>query len=518
LKLMASQVYHHGVLGGEYFRQMSRPYSGPNRNQVLRVVSEIVTCLDDITSVDFNLNYWLPYPLSDEFLETDEFEDFVMEFQCAEIDTETVDQMIEDSEVPVFRREKAIVTKINDRDFKTMLTINLKIAFLFGVSSNVYYLAKIRQLGVNVAIIGDHIPYHFVKNGLAGFRFYRLTSQRWIGRSITNPGSVLISLLSKYGEDDFWESYFGAKKIGIEEMISLLKINVYTQINRLGMVENCREFIDMSAENANEQFELRVELDEQERRKSNEEAETSGREESENDKIISMMKFKGFDEDIIKTFLKEKEGSGDVEARILSTLKSILSDNEYMKGFKEEVLDLTADLLKRPMTSRQNEQILQIAPIMASMQFRSSDIKNRVIDDKELLAELNCIAPNCIYKIITNRLNITPRLWQVMYNKIKTYRRLIKTLRKNVQDKVFLLNLFTLIINDSNVIVDSPENDEKILIEFSDWINEKFIDDEEDEDFEEDMFERSGGGARINYLPSFEPSRFNPKSKTFFFQ
>jgi len=484
----------------------------------MRVVSEIITELDDIPTVDFNLNYWLPYPLSDEFLDTDEFEDFVMEFQCAEVDTETIDQMIEDSEVPVFKREKAIVTKINEGGYKTMLTINLKIVFLFGVSSNVYYLSKMRQLGVNVALIGDYIPYHFIKNSLAGFRFFRLTSQRWIGRSIINPGSVLISLLSKYGEDSYWETYFGAKKISIEEMVHLLKINVHTQINRLGMLENCREFIDMSAENANEQFELRVELDAQERRKSSEEAETSGREESENDKIISLMKFKGFDEEIIKTFLKEKESSGDIETRILSALKAILSDNDYMKGFKEEVMDLTADILKRPMTSRQNEQILQIAPIMASMQTKNSDMKNRVLGDKELLAELNCIAPNCIYKIITNRLNITPRLWQVMYNKVKTYRRLIKTLRKNVQDKVFLLNLFTLIINDSNVIVDSDENDEKILIEFSDWINEKFIDDEDDEDFEDDMFERSGGGARISYAPAFEPSRFNPKDKPFFLQ
>jgi hypothetical protein len=285
------------------------------------------------------------------------------------------------------------------------------------------------------------------------------------------------------------------------------------------MVEDCRSFIDMSAENANELFEKRVELDQLERVKSNEEAETSGRgANDEQQRILEMMKKKGFDHEIIESFLRRDENDEATSFRMIEILKSILKNEDYINSFKGEVLEMTADILKKPMTSRQNEQILQIAPIMASMQTKSSDLKNRVLDDKELLAELNCIAPNCIYKIITNRLNITPKLWQVMYNKIKTYRRLIKTLRKNVQDKIFLLNLFTLIINDTNVIVDSDENDEKILVEFSDWINNKFIDDEEDEDAEEDMFSRSGEGARINYGLAFEPSRFNPKDKPFFFQ
>jgi hypothetical protein len=517
LKLTAANVYHHGVLGKEYFDQMSRPYRSSNNNQMMRVLSEIITDIDSIPSVDFNLNYWLPYPLTDDFLDSDEFEDFVMEFQCSEIDTETIDQMIEDFDGPVFKREKAIVTRINDGRHKTMITISLKLMFLFGSSSNVYYLSKIRQAGVNVAIIGDYLPYHLVKNGLAGFRFFRLVSHRWINKSIINPSSVFISLLSKYGENDFWENYFGAKHIDISEIIDLVSINSSVQVNRLGMAEDCRSFIDMSAENANELFERRVELDFAERIKSGEEAETSGRSEGDRERILKMMKAKGYDNELIDEFLHS--GSEDeASAKMISILKSILKNEDYIKEFKAEVLDVAADLLKKPMTSRQNEQILQIAPIMASMQSKSSDFRNRVLDDKELLAELNCIAPNCVYKIITNKLNITPKLWQVMYNKVKTYRRLIKTLKKNVQDKVFLLNLFTLIINDTNVIVDSNENDEKVLIEFSDWINNKFIDDEDDEDVEEDMFSRSGEGARINYNPTFEPARFNPRGKSFFFQ
>jgi hypothetical protein len=519
LKLTASNVYHHGVLGNEYFDQMSRPYRGVSGRQALRVISELLTDIDSITSVDFNLNYWLPYPLSDDFTDADEFEDFIMEFQCSEIDTETIDQMIEDFEGPVYKREKAMVTKINEPGIKTMITISLKLIFLFGTSSSVYYLSKIRQAGVNVAIIGDYIPYHLVKNDLVGFRFYRLVSHRWINKSIINPGSVYISLMSKYGENEYWESFFGAKRISIEEMIELININTSVQVNRLGMVEDCRSFINMSAENANELFEKRVELDQLERVKSNEEASTSGNGvNDEQNRIIEMMKKKGFDHEIIESFLKRDENDEATSFRMMEILKSILKNEDYINSFKGEVLEMTADILKKPMTSRQNEQILQIAPIMASMQTKSSDFKNRVLDDKELLAELNCIAPNCIYKIITNRLNITPRLWQVMYNKIKTYRRLIKTLRKNVQDKIFLLNLFTLMINDTNVIVDSNENDEKILVEFSDWINHKFIDDEEDEDDEEDMFSRSGEGARINYGLAFEPSRFHPKDKPFFFQ
>jgi hypothetical protein len=519
LKLTASNVYHHGVLGNEYFDQMSRPYRGINGKQAIRVISEILTDTDSITSVDFNLNYWLPYPLSEDFTDADEFEDFIMEFQCAEVDTETIEQMIEDFEGPVFKREKAIVTRINEPGIKTMITISLKLIFLFGTSSSVYYLSKIRQAGVNVAIIGDYIPYHLVKNSLVGFRFYRLVSHRWINKSIINPGSVYISLMSKYGENEYWERFFGAKHISIEEMIDLININTSVQVNRLGMIEDCRSFIDMSAENANELFEKRVELDQLERVKSSEEAETSGRgDNEEQQRIIEMMKKKGFDHEIIESFLRRDENDEATSFRMIEILKSILKNEDYINSFKGEVLEMTADILKKPMTSRQNEQILQIAPIMASMQTKSSDLKNRVLDDKELLAELNCIAPNCIYKIITNRLNITPKLWQVMYNKIKTYRRLIKTLRKNVQDKIFLLNLFTLIINDTNVIVDSDENDEKILVEFSDWINNKFIDDEEDEDAEEDMFSRSGEGARINYGIAFEPSRFHPKDKPFFFQ
>jgi hypothetical protein len=516
LKLSAANVYHHGVLGNEYFEEMKRPYRDQNSRQVLRVINDFIDDLDSLTSIDFHVNYWLQYPLSDDFIETDEFEDFVMEFQCADIDTDTIEQMIEDSEIPVFKREKAIVTKLYDGPIKTMLTINLKTILLFGKASRIYYLSKIRQAGVNVAIISDYIPYHVVRNKEAFFRFFRLVSHRWINKSIINPGSVFISLLCKYGENSYWEKYFGAKSISLDEMKELLNIESHVQVNRLGMLEDCRSFVDMSAQESNDMFEKRVELDEQERRKSNEEASTSGRE-TEHEKIINMMKAKGFDSDIIKQFLKDTE-QGDPEARMMGILKSLLGNEEFIKSFKKDVLDITADILKKPMTSKQNEQILQIAPILASMQSKTSDLKNRVLDDKELLAELNCIAPNCIYKIITNRLNITPRLWQVMYNKIKTYRRLIKTLRKNVQDKIFLLNLFTLMINDTNVITDSNEGDEKVLIEFSDWINNKFIDDEEDEDLEEDMFQRSGEGARINYNPTFEPARFNPTNKSFFFE
>jgi hypothetical protein len=515
LKLEAANVYHHGVLGHEYFKEMGRPYRNQNRNQILRVLNEFIEDLDSIKSIDFNVDYWLPYPISDEYLETDEFEDFEMEFQCAEIDTDTIDQMIEDSEVPVFRREKAIVTKIYEGPLKSMLTINLKTLVLFGRSSRVYYLSKIRQAGVNVAIISDYLPYHAIRNSHAFFRFFRLISHRWINKSIINPGSVFISLLCKYGDNEYWEQYFGAKMIEIAEMKSLLNIGSNIQISRLGIVEDCRSFVNLSANESNELFEERLMLDEQERRKSCEEASTSGRS-GEKEKILNMMKDKGFDSEIIANFLKS-DSNEDSDVRLMGILKSILGNEEFIRGFKKDVMGVTAELLKKPMTSQQNEQILQIAPIMASMQSKSSDLKNRVLDDKELIAELNCIAPNCIYKIITNRLNITPKLWQVMYNKIKTYRRLIKTLRKNVQDKIFLLNLFTLIINDTNVITDSHENDEKVLIEFSDWINNKFIDDEDDEDIEEDMFQRSGEGARINYNPTFEPSRFYPTNKSFFF-
>nr|CAH2618891.1 RNA-dependent RNA polymerase [Prairie sphagnum bunyavirus]CAI5383892.1 RNA-dependent RNA polymerase [Prairie sphagnum bunyavirus] len=516
LKLSAANVYHHGVLGNEYFEEMKRPYRSQNNKQILRVINEFIEDVDSITSIDFNVNYWLQYPLSEDFVETDEFEDFVMEFQCAEIDVETIDQMIEDSEIPVFKREKAIVTKIYEGPFKTMLTINLKTILLFGRASRVYYLSKIRQAGVNVALISDYIPYHALKNKEAFFRFFRLVSHRWINKSITNPGSVFISLLCKYGDNEYWEQYFGAKSISIGELKNLLNIGSHIQINRLGMKEDCRSFIDLSAQESNEIFEQRIDLDEQERRKSNEEASTSDRD-AENERIIKIMKTKGYDSDIIKQFLKNTE-KGDPDIRMMNILKTLLGNEEFISSFKKEVLEVAADILKKPMTSKQNEQILQIAPILASMQSKTSDLRNRVLDDKELLAELNCIAPNCIYKIITNRLNITPKLWQVMYNKIKTYRRLIKTLKKNVQDKIFLLNLFTLIINDTNVITDSSDNDEKVLIEFSDWINNKFIDDEDDEDPEEDMFQRSGEGARINYNPTFEPARFHPTNKSFFFQ
>lgn len=519
LRLEAASVYHHGVLGANYYKEMGRRYNGVNRNQRFRIISKIVGDMDEVESFDYNLNYWPPYPFSEEFMETDEFEDFKMEFEFQDMDVDTVNDMIENSEVPTYLREKAILTYLPPHSKeKSMLTINLTLMFSFGTSSNKYWLSKLRQSGMNFAFITDYLSFHLVNCKNYNFRFFRLLSSNWINKSILDPSSVFVTLCSNYGDDSLWEDYFRAKKLGVEEIELLMGVPSYFQVNSIGVYVDNRKAILYTMEESNEMLEMNLELLDRERAESGIHAETSGRSEIKRDEILKLMEDKGFKKEDVDIFLKEEKSDEEgSNKKLMNILTNLLNDQKFMESFKGEILSKSAELLKKPMSSREHEQILQVAPIFGSMVSKQSDLKNRVIDDKELLAELNSIAPSFLSKIVSNRLFIGKRLWQIVNTKVKTYRRLVKTLRKNVENKIFLLNLFNLIVNDTTIVTDPDEGDEKVLSEFSDWINEKFIDDEEDDEEEIDMFSRAGEGARMNYNPTFEPSRFNPKSMEIFF-
>nr|CAH2618712.1 RNA-dependent RNA polymerase [Aulacomnium heterostichum bunyavirus 1]CAI5383856.1 RNA-dependent RNA polymerase [Aulacomnium heterostichum bunyavirus 1] len=510
IKISASKVYHQGAISRQMLDYLLTPRRLEYENQTVYMKMEKVD-LSGNRDVQYNKDYWVKHPLSECFLDSDDFEDMEMELQSEEPDLDEIERVLEEGEVKNkydYEGLKRVKISVRGR-LKDVLKLNFKLLTMFGSGMSDDYLNKIRQSGENIIIMSDNINISLLMSDCQDFMFFRSLEEYWIDQSITYPRYTFFLVITRrFKLISFWEKYLNSVFINQEEKDWICCCEQYSFNSEIGSIRrseviggemNWIDLIDrMNKQKEEEEEEKKKE--EEERTKSGGEASTSKSEEKRRN-LYEIVMNSVLDDEVkekIKRMLLEEdiEPSLDRNTRSLEELIEIVlteDSDKIIEGLRSKLIKLK----ETPISQEEQEMLYQVPSVFGGGKQRRGAKKMNLLKDPELIAEFECIQPGLIWLIVTGGLFIGQKMLKRWKNQMKIYSKLMKDLKNNKKGKIFLLNMCRMFLNDANTSTDE-DSCKEIWDGLYDKVAVLMIDDEEEDDSEDDIFKDPTGG-RIRY-------------------
>jgi hypothetical protein len=497
-------LFHHGVFEEEFLTHFKEKKFGVLNKQILRVSFKIVD-IESISKINFTRNYFPPYVFTEEFLDSEEYEEIEFEMLSAETDIDYINENIEKFEGEVFEKNPSKKVKAVYRG-KTVDVLSLDASVIIDISpTKKNVIDRIRQSGQHVVLITDRllsVDPHFYKEVSA--TVYCFKDDYWgEKKAFVGKNDLFAIVFSYFKNEGFWEEVLHADSISPEAMMSLKEIPVGVFYDETGFLEDNSKLMERTAMEAMDLLQQNYDEEKKMKESALEKNEVVLNEVKE--KMDELLK-KGYNEDFLKKYVTTVEEKAYGWEQIHDCLDEILKNEKVFDSLIGRVESKTEEIIKMNKDPKIYENIFQIPKMLSISREKMTSQKNFSLKEPRIIAEIDSIFPGFSSKIISDTLKISDKMRKRYERRCRNLRKTSSQLKKNKEGKSFILNFIMLVVNDSQTYSSNYEDeDEDVWLDVLDWIDSKF--DEEDESGD-DPEENIGLGGESKTSLKYSPKQF----------
>jgi hypothetical protein len=486
------RAYHQGVISREQRKQLikHRVFKCKGKLYDVNIVEGDISEF----SQPFNKNLWIPGTFSEEFFESDEYDDLKTELLSTEPDSENFEELIEENIKPSYNRKIRIFNEKGDLVLVDRLYF--KFYTLFDLKVNLSLLNNIRPACGSLLIYTNLYLEEILESGSQCVALFNNNSQKWYNQSIIDPTCCFFYVIDeKPINKDLWEKVLGSKHVSKEVIINKNEVTP----NRLTLELNGNLKNHDSYKTLEEKLEMLEVEDEEDSETETDEVIEEKEFEDKLDKEIERLRNEGFDEDFIAEVSKNLKvyhekmdfNLGDLIDKYINGKKA----SEIMKtSIKEDIMNVITKLEDYNKALR----IFEVADIFSSGRNTNSVHKNNSLKNFELRAEVNSLSPGLMDKILSGMLSISSNTKRDFRKHLRSMRKWANDTKEKGDNKNFLIDICYMIMNDA--YTDQNNND--------DWMFENLIQKTRDYIVEDDEYESDEGDEMAKkYLGPDAPGR-----------
>lgn len=498
---MTVMKFYHGQINRSLLQFINKPVKLKG-NKIYNVKSEIST-LSEYT-VPLIKNFKFIRNLKEDLMDNPDWEDFVYESEMADIDIETMAELLEN-----LRQENGSLymrsTNLFD-DNKVYIRVNWILKFSCIGSKD--FIDNLRQVGENIIILTDIWSPYLINNSFN-------TKVRRVNFSIEYPGKnypdidylVYTMLSDERLDDDFIKSYIGGEKINLNPNIPEV-VHTRTYVN-----------FDESLGELNTEFDSQLPLLKKQDEIDKIVEEKRKMEELENEEKVkrrSLLSTKGLLRaslnDAVETGKISKETSKILyeKYRQAITNKNIVDLESIVKDLFSEInlnnlVNIAPSLLKGNLTPEENVKVHQ-APSHFGLSYEHNRInRKRMLSDKKIHIELSSLHEKLPNYISSATLTMDKQTAKTVYRSFSLWRTAVKGTKHKKENKEFLLTILNMVINDSDTAVGGTDKSSEHSTFWRELIENcsNYFGDEGEFDDQEEMLGFFGAvpGSRLKYTP-----------------
>jgi hypothetical protein len=502
LKMPARAVAHHGMISPSLLEQLRCPKKVIYNGRKTRFTFSLAD-LSKQPTIPFSTEYFFNSPLTEEFLESDEWEEAKYELSCNPPDEDEINSQIEAYGADIFVKEDYKNVRIVERGrMVTVLSVEFSVVLMFNSMASPRFLSRIRNLGHNIILVTNFYLYKTFKK-VPGVLIFNDSKPTPPGDLNSKNNYHYIVITNRYSDSRFWEETMGWKLLTHEELESRTFVDCFSYRSMTGNLVN-----DFKGENDMKlSWYKEVLTRDQNVMESNLKLELPTADESVSEltmlelrklkleKIVDKLKDYGFDKDQIwhyKNLIKEGDKNDKVE-QILDVFKTYL-EGKGGKDVTDKVKNMFSNLVKSPLTPLEQEMIFQVPLVFGGGKRRDVFQKSNILRDQKLIAEIESICPGIIWKIISGTFRISNKYVKRWQQQFVFYNSYVEKTSVDLDGKKMFLRIIMMLLNDAKPTKEGDE-DRPILEHLMDTANRVILDQVEETDpeefFDEDVLEGS---------------------------
>lgn len=511
VKYNLNKLFYNGTMSSDMYKFLTSEKTVIIDDNYYFLKCEFIK-ISEIKPVPISSSFLRNRPFDLENIDEDDFSEVSLELESAEPDMEVIEQYINE-EYYIEKYDRRCYVNKGRVKYKAIY-MDVKIVNMVGFYSNGESSNYISQAGETVLIIADFYIYELINVGCDRVGIFKPNTGNYMNKSMIDPDSLIYYFIdSETVNVDLIEKTFDCKYVPREDIANIIVNTSYgVYYNQKGKLINNKDFNEnyqLSYNMINSQISEDEEDDEDYEMNEEEEnvhdIQTSEKIEKAKT-LIEKLSDEGLDEKFIYKYSKHLEDIKievinnkentvvSLEEKIQFLIQNLESNIEAQKKIKDSI----DSILKGEKSRNFIERVYEIPGVFATNIPQNSDIKNRSLGDTKVRAEIESLSVGLCDKILSARCFISKKMFNNCKRQSHMYKSFIKSNPKKYSNKKFLVDIFTLIINDAHVVTDSDSdmmwND--IMMNLSEHI----IEEEEDMDIEEDeTYDVDAGGGILKY-------------------
>nr|CAH2618896.1 RNA-dependent RNA polymerase [Aulacomnium heterostichum bunyavirus 3]CAI5383934.1 RNA-dependent RNA polymerase [Aulacomnium heterostichum bunyavirus 3] len=517
LKFSLNKTSHSGLISMELYNRYTNNYSSLyDGSQIAVKLSDRSELSNSTTPVSKHM--FIRHPLSDDFLDSDEYEDMSVELQSREFDRDTYQESIDAFEGKVYDFEpvKRVKQSVRGR-LIDVLSVDFKVFTIAGGAFNYRNLSRIRQSGENILVISDtfYLDFFEIENGPI---IFKNNSESWFNHTLVNPRGIFVYVFTnRFRDVVFWEKLLGVKVVSKSEAVDVIGSKMTCYRDGSGAIIN--DPLSAPEEDLNTFYETAVSiLDE---RKGEEEldddtlstaddASQSTDERSLEESLKTKLEESGMLPDSIEKyygmFVNEAKKSSIGESvndivELVDYFTKVFSKSKESEMVIEKLKGSFNKILRQELTQEQRELIFQVPLVFGGSKNRKRGSSNKTLKNPYFVSEMEAICPGLIWDLISGNLGISEYSRKRWDNQFKLWGMMTNNLKKNKKGKVFYLNLIKMILTDAKPTKKNDKDDSR----WSDLMHETteiLVEGEDSTSDDEEMFDDPSELSKLNYKVS----------------
>jgi hypothetical protein len=516
LKLPPRSVAHHGVVTGSFMDELLKPKKVLYRNRLLRFTF-VVADESQMQSIPLCLNYLLKGPLTEDFMESDEWEEVKCELECEDPDIDNIESNIDAYGSDIYEKPNDRFVQITERGrFKSVKNIEFKVLLFFSSKANERSFYKVRSCGHDIIIISNYLVHSLFK-GLKDAMFFR-ENKSFPKNAMIPPSDIYYTIITRFKDKAFWSDTFGLVPLGNDELDSLTFKPAFAVMNMQGRkvndmiggdqsnnwyidYENEKKKAKMAEENEKKPLEAGEKSSDKTNLvdESNPEYEVYMKREKVSRMLEELKKY-GLTNELLHKYREMIFNGGEEKhaASLIDMFRSyfeINSKNDVISKLKTFVESLKSS----PLTPAEQEMIFQVPLIFGGGRKRETQQRSNILTEQTLISELESIAPGLIWKIISGTFRMSERWLEKWKQQMCFYDAYIYRTKSNKEGKQLLVRIVRLLLNDAKNTKRGNEDNE-LLDQMMFNVNKIILDDNMFEEDETDtLLDDDHAGGKVNY-------------------
>lgn len=505
VKIEASRLFHYGGVSNHLYDILTKDFVESFKDVTVFFKMKKIDINDLKETVEFVYNQeWFPKrKLTEEFLESDEYDEARTELQSSEIDTAYVEEQFSDyrsneEKSPYEHIKRNMVKVVVKGKPMNVLKYELNFIILMGGNLNLDIYDRLRMSGEDVLILTDCVPLRLISN--SSLKIFKSRNTAWHGHCILNPESLYYVVISHDIDDiSFWSRVLESDPLDLNEFDSIRTSTYFDYRNDKGNVINIDKLVAKDGVWDIITADMEVDEEEAERERLLKEKDTPVEEKS-TDEVAKVMEDEGLEPDQILKYKSVAENPKDKKSweDVFSAFAKMddTKKEESLKGGIKEAID---EVIKKPKSAQQHEMIMQVPKVFGGGRERGIPVKNNLFRERKIIAEVESMCPGLIWKVLSGSLYISQLTYNMFKNQLLMYQTLVKGVTHHKKGKQFLINICKLILNDAK-IVPNPDDDFEIWRSVTDITLRLMLLDENEEGSSESSFiEEEADVGILNY-------------------
>lgn len=443
---IAQNKSFHGQINTDIKNFMNRSFQVHSGGRKYFVKSEMKPLSENKTPLHPNFKFDNVLNL-EEFEDNEIWQDFIYESEMADIDIETMEDILEELKSQVDRFYLKTTTLVDEDKVYCRLTWTM----FMSTEGDLTHLSRLRQTGENLMVVTDCwlpvIKSYFNNVTVRKVNFMRYN---WCNNFKDQEYLVYCIPSSKELNEDFFNKLLGSSKMVIDfETEEAVNSNIFINHNEtIGLLQT-------SFDNSLKMLKTPEEVANLEREKMKAEEDSINEERKRVENLSERGKIKyEIDEAVKQNLITKSTGKIIYEKyhKAVSEKGGLRIDDILDDLFKEislnRIIGMAPELLKGNITASEHIMIMQ-TPKHWGMAFEQNRIDKKMFKDKKVQIELSSLHEKLPDYIGSATLTISKKYGKIMYSNFNLWRNAVKNTKYKKANKEFLLTILNLIVNDA---------------------------------------------------------------------